>query len=189
MQVGYARVSSTGQSLEVQQDLLAGSGCEKVFAEKISGTSMEGRKELADAMEFSREGDVFVVTRVDRCARAAKDLHKIVAALAAKGVGFRCLQQGGLDTTTSHGKLMLGILAAVAEFETDIRKERQIEGIEKAKAQGRYRGRPAAIDPEKVRKLRDGGMGASQIAKELKIGRASVYRVLDERQAESGATA
>jgi DNA invertase Pin-like site-specific DNA recombinase len=185
MQVGYARVSSTGQSLEVQRDLLAGAGCEKVFAEKVSGTSMAGRTELADAMDFCREGDTFVVTRLDRCARSAKDLHNIVAALSSKGVGFRCLQQGGLDTTTSHGKLMLGILAAVAEFETDIRKERQMEGIEKAKAQGRYRGRPAAIDAEEVRKLRDSGMGASQIAQELKIGRASVYRVLEDRQAES----
>lgn len=178
MLVGYARVSSSGQSLEVQRDQLAGAGCEKVFAEKRSGTSTEGREALEDALEWVREGDMLVVTRLDRLARSGGDLYAIVDRLNRKGVGFRCLQQGAVDTSTSMGKLVLGILGAVAEFETDIRRERQRDGIDKAKAAGVYKGRPVTIDPAKVRELKAAGVGPAEIAKRLGIGRASVYRVL-----------
>lgn len=174
--VGYARVSSVGQSLVVQREQLAGAGCERVFEEKRSGTSTEGRDQLAEALDWVRDGDVLVVCRLDRLARSIVDLRKIIDRLTAKGVGFRCLQQP-IDTTTTEGRLMLNILAAFAEFETDIRKERQIEGINKAKAEGRYRGRPASIDAAAVAQLEAEGMGASAIAKHLGIGRASVYRV------------
>ena len=176
--VGYARVSSAGQSLEIQQEQLAQAGCEKLFSEKQSGTSTSNRMALQDALEWLREGDTLVVTRLDRLARSGKDLHDIIDKLSRKKVSFQCLQQGAVDTTTSMGKLVLGILGAVAEFETDIRKERQRDGIEKAKLRGVYKGRPASIDADKVRELRTAGMGASQIASELQIGRASVYRLL-----------
>lgn len=179
MLIGYARVSSTGQSLEVQQEQLAAAGCEKVFAEKRSGTTTDGRTALSDAIDFAREGDTLIVTRLDRLARSSADLFGIIGKLNAKGIGFRCLQQGSVDTTTSMGKLVLGILGAVAEFEADIRKERQRDGIEKAKGRGVYKGRPATIDVAKVRELREAGVGPSDIAKQLGIGRASVYRVLD----------
>ena len=178
MDIGYARVSSTGQSLEVQQDQLGTAGCEKVFAEKRSGTSMTGRQALGDAIEFAREGDTLIVTRLDRLARSGSDLQNIVARLNAKGVGFRCLQQGAVDTTTGMGKLVLGILGAVAEFEADIRKERQLEGIAKAKEAGVYKGRKPTVNVEAVKALKVAGKGPAEIAKELGIGRASVYRAL-----------
>lgn len=178
MQVGYARVSSTGQSLDLQLEALGGAGCEKVFAEKVSGRSTKDRDELAMALEFVRDGDVLVVTRLDRLARSVSDLHFIIEKLAAKGVAFRCISQGGVDTDTSTGRLMLAVLGAVAQFENDIRRERQLEGIAKAKADGKYRGRTPTIDPAQIIEMRNAGVGASQIARELKIGRASVYRVL-----------
>lgn len=180
MDIGYARVSSTGQSLEVQQDQLSAAGCEKVFAEKRSGTSMTGRQALEDAIEFAREGDTLIVTRLDRLARSGSDLQNIVTRLNAKGVGFRCLQQGAVDTTTGMGKLVLGILGAVAEFEADIRKERQLEGIAKAKEAGVYKGRKPTVNVEAVKGLKVSGKGPTEIAKELGIGRASVYRALEK---------
>lgn len=183
MLVGYARVSSAGQSLDVQFAALQEAGCEKVFSEKMSGTSRSGRDALSEALGFVREGDTIVVTRLDRLARSAADLHAIVKALADKKIGFRCLQQGAIDTTTSTGKLLLGVLASIAEFETDIRKERQREGIDRAKAAGVYKGRRPSVDVIAVRQLHESGIGPSEIAKHLKIGRASVYRALDRQSA------
>lgn len=178
--IGYARVSFTGQSLAVQMDQLKEAGCDKLFAEKKSGTSTNGRKALEDALDYAREGDTLVVTRLDRLARSGADLYRIIDQLNAKRVAFRCLQQGAVDTTSSMGKLVLGILGAVAEFETDIRKERQRDGIEKAKAAGVYKGRPAKIIREDVQRLLGLGKGATEVARELGIGRASVYRVMRE---------
>lgn len=178
--VGYARVSSAGQSLEVQEDLLRAAGCEKVFAEKRSGRTTDGRDALADALEWVRDGDVLIVTRLDRLARSITDLRQIMDRLTAKGVAFRALQQGAIDTSRSDGKLLLNILASFAEFEADIRKERQADGIAKAKAAGVYQGRPATIDPAQVAKLKAEGVGPAEIARRLGIGRASVYRVLKE---------
>lgn len=178
MLIGYARVSSASQSLEVQLDALKAAGCDKVFAEKRSGTTTEGRDALAEALDFARDGDTLIVTRLDRLARSMIDLRQIVAGLAAKGVTFRCLQQGAIDTTRSDGKLLLNILASFAEFETDLRRERQRDGIDKAKAAGVYKGRPVAIEGEKVRAMRASGTGAAEIARTLGIARASVYRHL-----------
>lgn len=178
MLVGYARVSSSGQSLEVQLDALKAAGCEKVFAEKRSGTSTTDRAELADLLGFVRDGDVLVVTRLDRLARSAGDLHAIVKQLTSKRVGFHCLQQSGMDTTTSTGKLLLGVLASIAEFEADIRHERQREGIDRAKTAGVYKGRKRSIDANAIRDLHHQGVGGTEIARQLGVGRASVYRAL-----------
>lgn len=178
MLVGYARVSSNSQSLDVQLDALNAAGCTKVMSEKRSGTKANDRVALADALDYVREGDTLVVTRLDRLARSAADLHAIVAQLAKKKVEFRCLQQGGMDTTSSTGKLLLGVLASIAEFETDIRKERQREGIDRAKIAGVYKGRKPSVDVAAVQSLKNQGVGPSEIAKRLKIGRASVYRAL-----------
>lgn len=178
MLVGYARVSSVGQSLAVQLEVLEAAGCGKIFAEKRSGVSRQDRPELADAISFVREGDTLVVTRLDRLARSAGDLHTIVKQLAERGVSFSCIQQPGMDTTSSTGKLLLGVLASIAEFEADIRRERQREGIEKAKAAGIYKGRKPSVDVRAVRELRAKGLGGTEIAKQLGIGRASVYRAL-----------
>lgn len=178
MLVGYARVSSTDQSLDIQLDALKEAGCEKVFSEKVSGRSTQDRHELAQALDFVREGDTLCCSRLDRLARSVGDLHRVIELLTEKKVAFRCLNQSGVDTDTSTGRLMLSILGAVACFENDIRKERQAEGIARAKAAGKYRGRPQSVDPDRVRQLRQDGLGASQIARELNISRASVYRSL-----------
>jgi DNA invertase Pin-like site-specific DNA recombinase len=178
MLVGYGRVSSEGQSLDIQHEALIAAGCEKVFAEKVSGRSTQDRDQLAAALDFVRESDTLIVTRLDRLARSVGDLHRIIERLTEKKVAFRCLNQSGVDTDTSTGRLMLAVLGAVAAFENDIRRERQLEGIAKAKAAGKYRGRPQTIDPNRVKELRANGMGPAQIAREMGIGRASVYRAL-----------
>lgn len=176
--VGYCRVSSAGQSLEIQEQQLLDAGCEEIFAEKRSGTSTKGRDKLDEALRFVRKGDVLLVTRLDRLARSMSDLSQIIDQLSRKQVGFRCLQQGAVDTTKPEGRLMLQLLGSFSEFETAIRKERQMEGIEKAKAEGRYRGRPKSIAHDQVLDLLASGVGPAEAARRLGIGRASVYRVV-----------
>ncbi|MCA0904407.1 recombinase family protein [Qipengyuania aquimaris] len=178
--VGYARVSSNSQNLEIQLQSLRDAGCEKVFSEKVTGTSLKQREALQECLDWLREGDTLVVTRLDRLARSGRDLHDVVAQLSAKDVGFQCLQQGAVNTTTSMGKLVLGILGAVAEFETDIRRERQREGIEKAKAAGRYKGRKPSVNVAEVLRLKSDGVSPTAIARRMGIGRASVYRALKQ---------
>ncbi len=174
---GYARVSTTGQDLTVQEEALKGAGCEVIRKEKVSGASREGRKELDTLLEFLREGDSLVVTRIDRLARSIRDLQNLVHDLQARGVTLRATEQP-IDTSTAAGKAFLDMLGVFAEFETNLRRERQAEGIAKAKANGVYKGRKPTIDPGEVVKLRAEGIGATEIAKRLKIGRASVYRIL-----------
>jgi DNA invertase Pin-like site-specific DNA recombinase len=176
MLVGYARVSTTDQSLDIQLAALTAAGCEKVFAEKQSGNNAE-RPQLQSALDFVREGDVLIVTRLDRFARSSRDLHNMMAALDAKGVGFRCVEQSGIDTTTSMGKLVLTIMGGVAEFETSLRAERQREGIEAAKARGAYKGAKARIDPHRVKEMLGQGMKAGEVARLLGCNRATVYRL------------
>jgi DNA invertase Pin-like site-specific DNA recombinase len=178
MIVGYARVSSSGQSLDVQLAALAAAGAEKIFSEKQSGSQASNRAALQDALEFVREGDELICVRLDRLARSVSDLLTICERLVAKSVGFRCVDQAGIDVTSSSGRLMLTMLGAVAAFENDIRRERQKDGIEAAKIAGVYRGGKARIDAEMVRTLHGDGLGPSEIAAKLKIGRASVYRLL-----------
>ena len=178
MKYGYARVSTTDQDLTIQIDALNAAGCETIRQEKVSGTSVQGRDELNTLLEFMREGDELVVTRVDRLARSIRDLQNIVYDLNKKGVTISATEQP-IDTKTSAGKCFLDMLGVFGEFETNLRKERQMEGILKAKEKGVYKGRKPSVDVQKVRELRDSGLGASKIAKELGIGRASVYRALE----------
>ena len=177
MKYGYARVSSSGQDLSIQLETLKNAGCETIRKEKVSGTSIQGRDELNTLLEFVREGDELVVTRIDRLARSVRDLQNIVFDLDQRGVTLSATEQP-INTKTSAGKCFLDMLSCFSEFETNIRKERQMEGIAKAKENGVYRGRKPSIDIEKVKGLKESGMGASAIAKELNIGRASVYRAL-----------
>ncbi|MDA9649856.1 recombinase family protein [bacterium] len=174
---GYARVSTTDQDLTVQIDALKKAGCETIRQEKVSGTSVQGRDELNILLDFLREGDELVVTRVDRLARSIRDLQNIVHDLNTKGVTISATEQP-IDTKTSAGKCFLDMLGVFGEFETNLRRERQMEGIAKAKEKGVYKGRKPSVDVQKVREMRDSGLGASAIAKELGIGRASVYRAL-----------
>jgi DNA invertase Pin-like site-specific DNA recombinase len=178
MIVGYARVSSSGQSLDIQLAALKAAGAAKIFSEKQSGTQASNRQALRDALDFVREGDELVCVRLDRLARSVSDLLAICERLVSKGVAFRCTDQAGIDITSSSGRLMLTVLGAVASFENDIRRERQRDGIEAAKVAGVYRGGKARIDSTKVQALKADGMGPSEIAAKLGIGRASVYRLL-----------
>ena len=174
---GYARISSAGQDLSLQIEALEQYGCDTIRKETISGTSIKGRDELKILLEFLREGDQLVVTRIDRLARSIRDLQNIVHTLKGKGVVLKATEQP-VDTSTSAGKAFLDMLGVFAEFETNLRKERQMEGIRSAKERGVYKGRKPSIDRNKVIELRSQGMGASSIARELGIGRASVYRCL-----------
>lgn len=174
---GYARVSSTDQDLTIQVEALRDAGCSIIREEKVSGTSRAGRQELETLLEFLRDGDTLVVTRIDRLARSIGDLQDIVRTLKERGVALQATEQP-IDTTTAAGKAFLDMLGVFAEFETNLRRERQLEGIAKAKAKGVYKGRKPSVDAERVKALRADGLGASQIARQLGIGRASVYRVL-----------
>lgn len=184
MLIGYTRVSTVDQiaGMDAQQRDLAAIGCSKLFTEQVS--SVAQRDQLAAALEFARDGDTLVVTRLDRLARSTADLLSIVAALEAKQVGLRILDFGGtlVDTKSPTGRMLLTMFAAVAEFERAIMLERQRAGIAKAKSEGRYRGRAptARRQSGRVAELHATGKGASAIAVEVGISRASVYRILSE---------
>lgn len=181
---GYARVSTADQDLTVQQDALKAAGCETIRAEKASGTTTKGRTELAILRDFMRKGDTLVVTRIDRLARSIGDLQDIVRSLKKKGVALRATEQP-IDTSTAAGKAFLDMLGVFAEFETNLRRERQLEGIAQAKVRGVYKGRKPSVDVAKVRELQAAGIGPTAIAEKLQIGRASVYRVLNTQAAKT----
>jgi DNA invertase Pin-like site-specific DNA recombinase len=176
---GYARVSSSDQDLSVQLDALNSAGCDLIREEKVSGTSRNGRTELETLLAFLREGDTLVVTRIDRLARSVKDLQDIVHELRGKGVSLRAVQQP-IDTSTPAGKCFLDMLGVFAEFETALRRERQLEGIAKAKNKGIYKGRKPDLPREAIRQARAEGMSPTAIATRFGVARSSVYRVLDE---------
>lgn len=175
---GYARVSTTDQCLDIQIEKLRAAGADCVRAEKVSGTSLNGREELRTLLDFLQEGDTLLVTRIDRLARSVRDLMNITAELSERGVQVRATEQP-FDTGSTYGELTLNLLAVFADFETKLRKERQMEGIAKAKTRGVYKGRKPTIDANRVRGLKAEGMGGTKIARTLGIGRASVYRILD----------
>lgn len=184
--VGYARVSTVDQvaGLEAQMRDLRATGCtERLFSERVS--SVAQRDQLAAALDFVREGDTLVVTKLDRLCRSVADLVAITARLRAKGVALRILSIN-LDTTTPSGKLMLNLLGSIAEFERELMLERQREGIAKARAEGKYRGRAptARRQAMQVKQLRASGTGASDIAARLGMSRSSVYRILAEERAQ-----
>src|SRR5271154_3882823 len=177
--IGYARVSTVDQDLELQHAALKAAGCTVIRSEKRSGTSTQGRAELRTVLDCAQKGDTLVVTRIDRLARSIGDLQDIVHELKAKGVTLKATEQP-IDTSTAAGKCFLDMLSVFAEFETNLRRERQLEGIEAAKKAGVYKGRTPSIDPNEVRRLAAEGVGGSEIAKRLGIGRTSVYRLLGE---------
>lgn len=177
MRVGYARVSTTDQSIEAQLERL--SDCEKVFAEKLSG-KRDDRPELARALEFVREGDILVATRLDRLARSMAHLCQIAEDLRRKGVELAILDQA-IDTSTPVGQFTFHMLAAVAEFELSIRREAQRAGIAHAQAAGKHTGRPYKVDHAMavhIYELSEEGLGASAIARRVRLDRSTVYRVL-----------
>ena len=175
MKVGYARVSSVGQNLESQLIALKEYGAEKIFQEKVSGTSTKGREQFKQCLEFVREGDELVVTRIDRCSRSVLDLQLIVKELEGKGVTFSATEQS-INTKTPEGKCFLNMLSIFSEFETSLRAERQKDGILANK--DKFKGRGQTIDIQRIKTLKNEGWGATKIAREMKIDRTSVYRLL-----------
>ena len=189
MIVGYARTSTLDQTagLEAQQRELADAGCEKVFVEQVSSVDVKARERLAEALDYIREGDAIVVTKLDRMARSVAHLLEVLAVIEAKGASLRILDMA-TDTSTPNGRLMLNVLGSVAQFEREIMLERQREGIAKAKAAGKYKGRKptAKAKSKEVLAMNAEGVGATEIARRVGIGRASVYRILDQEKAAKG---
>ena len=181
---GYARVSTIDQDLTVQREALLAAGCDLVREEKVSGqASAEDRQELNNLLTLMREGDQLVVTRIDRLARSVKHLQDIVYELKQKGVALKAIEQP-VDTSTAAGKAFMDMLGVFAEFETNLRRERQAEGIAKAKANGVYKGRKATAQSKapQIYELADQGVKKADIAKQLEIGTASVFRILKARK-------
>lgn len=176
--IGYARVSTADQDLGLQRAALKAADCDPIRAEKASGSSTTGRSELAIVLDFIGEGDTLVVTRIDRLARSIGDLQDIVRALQAKGAKLQTTEQP-IDTGTAAGRAFLSMLGVFAEFETNLRRERQLEGIAKAKAAGVYKGRPPSINAASILALKAEGVGPAEIARRLGISRASVYRTIN----------
>jgi DNA invertase Pin-like site-specific DNA recombinase len=184
MKVGYARVSSHGQSLDTQIEKLKAFGCEKVFQEKRSGASRDKREAVNAALEFCRERDVLVITKLDRLARSMFDLQEITKTLNRKGVDFIVLDQS-IDTTTPAGRLTFHLLGAVAEFERDLIAERRNEGIEKAKERGVKFGRREKLTGAEVEELRAAyraGESRQELMKRFDISKSTFYRLVTEQK-------
>src|ERR1700722_6766915 len=179
MLVGYTRTSTTDQAagLEAQERDLRATGVERLYSEQVS--SVATRDELEAALDYARDGDVLVVTKLDRLARSIRDLCNIVDRLAAKGGSLRILGMG-LDTATANGRLMLNVLGSVAQFEREVMLERQREGIAKAKSEGKFKGRAptARAKGPKIRDLAAKGETRESIAAQLGVSVRSVYRAL-----------
>ncbi len=177
--VGYARVSTIGQSLDVQLSKL--SDCDKVFREKRSGTTA-ARPQLKACLEYLREGDKLVISRLDRLARSTFHLSQIADRITKKGVELEVIDQA-IDTSTATGKLLFNMLGAIAEFETEIRKERQMDGIAKAKQNGVQFGRKSKLsdnDINELKKQRASGVKIKDLMIEFQLSKASVYRLLSQ---------
>ena len=184
--IGYARTSTIEQvnGLDAQIDQLKSLGCEKIFSEQVSSVSK--RPELVKSVDFCREGDIFVATKLDRLARSVQDLWKLVDTLDRKSVHLKILDIG-IDTSAPTGRLILTVLGGISQFEREIMLERQREGIARAKVAGKYKGRkPTAQQKTRdVLALKQDGLGATEIAKVVGIGRASVYRILNGNEPSS----
>ncbi|RVC64480.1 recombinase family protein [Mesorhizobium sp.] len=185
MFVGYARTSTVEQQAGYEAQLrdLKTQGCEKVFSEQVSSVN-SNRPELERAIEFVREGDVLVVTRLDRLARSVGDLHRIVGRLEAKKVGLKILDMA-IDTTSPTGRLLMNLVGSIAQFEREIMLARQREGIAKAKAEHKFKGRAptARRKTSEVVSMHRAGKKPTEIAKAIGVGRSSVYRILAEAAA------
>ena len=187
--VGYARVSTTDQNTALQIDQLQQAGVtdDHFFQDRLSGLDKE-RPQLAAMLRHARKGDIVVVTKVDRLARSAAHLHQIVEDLTKRGIEFKVLNDPSLDTTRPHGKLLFGILASIAEFETSLRRERQMEGIAQARANGNHMGRPKTVTSaveQKVREMRAEGASFRVIADAVGYSTATVQQIVKATPAVS----
>ena len=183
--VGYARVSSVGQSLEIQLSQLSAFGCREIFKEKHTGTTAN-RPELKAVRKYLRKGDVLVITKLDRLARSMFHLTQIHRELMDEGADLVVLN-GDMDTRTPQGKLMFNMLGSFAEFETELRKERQMEGIAKAKEKGVHFGRKAKLTDDQVEQMKQDrvdGLLIKELMKKYSLSKASVYRLMNDAAGE-----
>jgi DNA invertase Pin-like site-specific DNA recombinase len=181
MKYGYARVSSNTQDYAAQVDALKAAGCERLYSEKASGKSTNGRPEFAKLLKALLPGDTVVVTKLDRLARSSRDLQNILHQLETLSCGFVSLGETWCDTTTDVGRLMLTIMGGIAEFERGIIRKRCDEGIERAKARGTQFGRPSRLDAGQKRKIAERyakGETMAELAIEYEVGEATIWRAL-----------
>jgi len=182
MKLGYARVSTTDQDLTVQRETLTAAGCERIFEERVSGKDTIERTELQSLLKFAKAGDVIIVAKLDRLARSTIDMLTIITDLGKRGVKFQSLAEPWANTDTPAAELMLTLMAGVAQFERGRIRERQIEGIQRARAAGKYKGRKRKVTERDIWNALDRGLGPTAVSKELGCGRATVYRAIEARQ-------
>ncbi|MCR8551068.1 recombinase family protein [Salipiger sp. P9] len=185
--IGYARTSTVDQNLDAQIAALTAAGCGMVRREQKSGASLEDRTELKTILDFIHPGETLVVTRIDRLARSLHDLQIIVERLREKSAHLAATEQP-VDTSTAVGKAFFDMLGVFAEFETNLRRERQAEGIKAAKGRGVYRGRPAKIDMSSIQARLAAGQSPTEIAREMGISRGTVYKAKAQMPADREAS-
>jgi DNA invertase Pin-like site-specific DNA recombinase len=187
MLVGYARISSTDQKFELQNDALKAAGCARIFHDTASG-ALRDRPMLTAALDFMREGDTLVVWKLDRLARSVKQLIETIEDLHKKGVGFRSLTES-IDTTTPGGRLIFHVFGALAEFERGIIRERTLAGLESARARGRTGGRPRSLNEQGISAakalLRDGSLTVREVANQLNVSEATLYKYIPSPRAST----
>jgi DNA invertase Pin-like site-specific DNA recombinase len=194
MRYGYARVSTNKQDYDLQVDALKAAGCERIFAEKVSGKSTDGRREFQRLMKALDPGDTVVVTKLDRLARSSRDLLNILAQLEEGSCGFVSLGETWCDTTSDVGKLVITIMSGIAEFERKLISCRTEAGIAKAREQGKKFGRPSALDVGQKRKIAEryaAGETMAQLAADYEVGEATIFRAsgpLHDRRAQNSYT-
>lgn len=185
--IGYARTSTVDQNLDAQITALEAAGCGMIRTEQKSGASLQGRPELGTILDFIHPGETLVVTRIDRLARSMHDLQTIVARLKQKGAHLAATEQP-VDTSTAAGKAFFDMLGVFAEFETNLRRERQAEGVAAAKRRGVYRGRPPRIDMDEIKERLAKGVSPTEIARDMGISRGTVYKAKAQMPSGSEAT-
>lgn len=180
--LGYARVSTVDQNLDLQRDALKRAGCTQIYEDKASGRAKTGRPELAAVLRSLRPGDSLVVWRLDRLGRSLADLVQIINELAERGVGFKSLTEQ-IDTSSAQGRLFLGVFGAMAQYMRDVIQENTMEGLKAARARGRVGGRPAALDDQAIKEIQamltDPEISVGSIAERYQVSRATVYNALN----------
>lgn len=186
--IGYARVSTVDQNLDLQRDALQRAGCGQIYEDKASGRAKDNRPELAGVLRALRAGDTLVVWRLDRLARSLVDLVQIINELGEKGIGFRSLTEQ-IDTTSAQGRLFLGVFASMAQYMRDVINENTREGLKAAKARGRVGGRPSKLGEQEVKEiealLRDPNITVGDVAKRYQVSRATIYNALGKKKEQA----